>query len=96
VRNAHENGITAPKPTYSPNPEYTDRARKKKISGSVVLSIVVTPDGSVREAKVIQSLDPDLDKQSIAAVSKWKFTPATKDGQPVSVRIRVETTFNIR
>ena len=32
-------GVTAPKPLYHPDPEYTDRARKKKISGTVLLSL---------------------------------------------------------
>ncbi len=63
LRNAGENGITAPKATYNPGPEYTDRARKKKIRGTVVLSIVVTPVGDVREPKIISSLDQDLDKR---------------------------------
>jgi len=96
LKNASENGITAPKAIYSPNPEYTDQARKRKVRGSVLLSLVVTPEGDVREPKVIRSLDRDLDKQAVAAVSKWKFTPATKDGQPVSVRIKVEASFNIK
>ena len=91
-----ENGITAPKPTYHPDPEYTDRTRRKKISGSVVLSIVVTPEGTVRDAKVTTSLDKDLDQQALNTVSTWKFEPATKDGKPVAVRIAVETTFRIR
>src|SRR5215470_5592057 len=66
-----ENGITAPKATYHPDPEYTDRARRKKISGSVVLSIVVTPEGTVRDAKVVDSLDQDLDQQALKTVSTW-------------------------
>ena len=96
LKNARQNGITAPKAIYSPDPEYTDQARKRKVRGSVLLSLVVTPEGDVREPKVIRSLDRDLDKQAVAAVSKWKFTPATKDGQPVSVRIKVEASFNIK
>jgi TonB family protein len=89
-------GVTAPKPLYHPDPEYTDRARRKKISGSVVLSIVVTPEGTVRDAKVTTSLDKDLDQQALNTVATWKFEPATKDGKPVSVRIAVEMTFRIR
>ena len=89
-------GVTAPKSLYHPDPEYTDRARRKKISGSVVLSIIVTPEGTVRDAKVTTSLDKDLDQQALKAVNTWKFEPATKDGKPVSVRTAVEMTFRIR
>ena len=96
VRKVGDCGVTAPKPLYHPDPEYTDRARKKKINGMVLLSIVVTPDGTVRDAKVTTSLDKDLDRQALKAVSTWKFQPATKDGKPVPVRIAVETDFRIR
>ena len=91
-----DSGITAPKPVYQPDPEYTDRARRKKISGNVVVSFVVTREGTVRDAKVVRSLDKELDQQALAAVSKWKFEPAKKDAQPVSVRINAEADFRIR
>jgi TonB family protein len=89
-------GVTAPKALYHPDPEYTDRARRKKISGTVLLSIVVTPEGTVRDAKVTTSLDKDLDQQALNVVNTWKFQPATKDDKPVPVRIAVEMTFRIR
>jgi TonB family protein len=96
VRKVGDCGVTTPKPLYHPDPEYTDRARKKKINGVVLLSIVVTPEGTVRDAKVTTSLDKELDSQALKAVGTWKFQPATKDGKPVPVRIAVETDFRIR
>jgi len=87
--------VTGPKPIYTPDPEYTDRARKKKIRGSVVLSIVITDKGLVRDAKVVTSLDKDLDKQALKAVGAWRFEPATKDGKPVAVRVKVEADFKL-
>ncbi|HEY3615301.1 MAG TPA: energy transducer TonB [Candidatus Sulfotelmatobacter sp.] len=88
-------GVTAPKPVYHPNAEYTDKARKKKIQGSVVVTIVVTDEGTVRDARIVSGLAKDLDKQALKAVSAWKFEPATKDGKPVAVRIRVEVDFRL-
>ena len=90
------NGVTAPKAIYDPNPDYTDRARKKKIQGSVVLSIVITDKGLVRDAKVVTGLDRDLDKQALKAVGSWRFEPATKDGKPVAGRIKVEVDYKLR
>lgn len=95
IKKAKDYGIEAPKPLYHPDPEYTDRARKKKISGTVLLSIIVTPEGAVRDAIVTKSLNKDLDQQALRAVSTWKFQPATKDGQPVSVRMAVEADFRL-
>ena len=87
--------VTAPKPIYTPNPEYTDRARKKKIRGSVVVSIVITDRGLVRDAKVVTGVDKDLDQQALKAVGAWRFEPATKDGKPVTVRVKVEADFKL-
>jgi TonB family protein len=67
--------ITPPGATYQPQPEYANKARKKKIQGTVMVSIVITPEGTVRDAKVMTSLDKDLDQKALEAVSKWKFPP---------------------
>jgi len=90
------NGVTPPKGVSMPNPEYSDKARKKKISGTVLVAMVVTPDGTVRDVTVIKSLERSLDQQAIAAVMTWTFEPATKDGKPVAVHLRAEVSFRIR
>jgi len=91
-----QDGVTAPKGIYMPNPEYSEKARRKKIQGVVVVEMIVTADGTVRDAKVVKSLEESLDKQAIAAVSTWRFKPATKDGTPVAVRVPAEVSFHIR
>jgi len=88
-------GMTMPKPVYQPNPEYADRPRRKKIQGVVLLSLIVTPEGTVRDPQVTRSLDKDLDKKALECVGKWKFEPATKDGQPVAYRVVVEINFHL-
>ncbi len=87
--------ITPPKATYQPEPEYPDKARKKKIQGTVMVSIVITPEGTVRDAKVVTSVDKNLDQRALEAVSKWKFQPATKDGKPVALCTVVEIGFHL-
>jgi protein TonB len=89
------NGVMAPKVVYAPNPEYTDKARKKKINGTVVVAMIVSPEGRVRDVRVAKSLDKELDKQALAAVSKWRFEPATKDGEPVAVHLKAEVSFRL-
>jgi len=87
--------VTAPRVIYAPDPQYTDKARKAKINGTVVVSLIVTADGRVRDVQVIKSLTPDLDRKAIEAFRKWKFNPATKDGQPVAVQIKAEASFKL-
>ena len=89
------NGVTAPKPVYTPDPEYSDKARKKKINGTVVVAMIVTQEGRVRDVKITKGLGEGLDKQALAAVRTWKFEPATKDGKPVAVHLNVEVSFRL-
>jgi TonB family protein len=88
-------GVSAPRVLYSPDPEYSDEARKAKYQGSVVLWIVVGSDGRVRDIRVQRTLGLGLDEKAIEAVRKWKFEPAMKNGQPVAVQVNVEVNFRL-
>jgi TonB family protein len=88
-------GIKPPRIIRQAEPEYSERARKKKIAGTVVLSSIVDSNGSVRDVQITQSLERSLDQQAIAALAKWKFEPATKDGEPVAVRLEIEMSFRL-
>lgn len=86
---------TPPRVIYGPDPHYTDRALRAKIEGSVLISLTVTAAGEVGEATVTNGLDKDLEKEALAAVSTWRFQPATQDGKPVAKRIDVTITFHV-
>lgn len=88
-------GVSAPKAIFSPDPEYSEEARKAKYQGVCVLSLIVGPDGKPREVRVARSLGLGLDEKAIQAVNQWKFDPAQKDGKPVAVAINVEVTFRL-
>ena len=88
-------GVSAPKAIYSPDPEYSEEARKVKHMGTVVLWLVVGPDGRPRDIKVLRTLGLGLDEKAIEAVKNWRFEPAKKDGKPVAVQINVEVNFHL-
>jgi periplasmic protein TonB len=88
-------GVSAPRATYAPDPEYSEEARKAKYQGTVVLWCVVGPDGRVRDVRVQRSLGLGLDEKAMEAVKTWKFDPAKKDGAPVAVQINVEVNFRL-
>jgi TonB family protein len=88
-------GVSAPVPTFQTQPQYTEEARRAKISGTVVLSLVVGDDGKPRDIKVIQSLGYGLDEKAIEAVEKWTFRPSQKDGKPVPVVATVQVFFRL-
>src|SRR5205814_1507187 len=78
---------------YKVEPEYTADAREKKIEGSVLLGVTIDHDGLPQNPQVKKSLYPSLDQSAIDAVRKWRFEPAIKNGQPVSMYITVEIYF---
>ena len=88
-------GVQAPVPLSTPDPEYSEEARKAKYQGTVVLWLIVGPDGQPRDIKVSRSLGMGLDQKAVEAVRKWKFEPAKKDGVPVAVQINVEVNFRL-
>jgi TonB family protein len=88
-------GVSAPKAIYSPDPEYSEEARKVKHMGVVVLWLVVGPDGKPRDIRVVRTLGLGLDEKAIEAVKNWRFEPALKDGKPVAVQVNIEVNFHL-
>ena len=88
-------GVSAPVPIFKPEPEYSEEARKAKYQGSVTLSIVIMPDGSTSNIRVIRPLGLGLDEKAIEAVTRWRFRPSLKDGKAVAVTANVEVNFRL-
>jgi TonB family protein len=87
--------VKAPRPIYHPDPKYSESARRLKISGTVVLRVVVGDTGNVTEVVVSEPLGVGLDEQAVDTVNQWKFEPATKDGKPVAVIANIEVNFRL-
>ncbi|MGA9497166.1 MAG: energy transducer TonB, partial [Terriglobales bacterium] len=77
-------GVSGPRLTYSPDPEYSEEARKAKFQGTCVLWVVVGADGRPRDIKVARTLGLGLDEKAIEAVKTWRFEPGKKDDKPVA------------
>jgi TonB family protein len=88
-------GVSAPRAIYDPDPDYSEEARKAHWQGTVLLWVVVGPDGKVRDVKVSRSLGLGLDEKAMEAVKVWKFDPARKNGQPVAVEMTIEVNFHM-
>jgi TonB family protein len=59
-------------------PVYPDIARRMKLNGTVRVQVVVSPNGNVKETKVIGG-HPILVTAAVDAVKKWKFDPAAAE-----------------
>jgi TonB family protein len=88
-------GMTPPRATYQPEPEYSDQARKKKFQGTCLLELVIGADGKPRDVRVIRHLGMGLDEIAVKTVKNWEFEPARKDGQPIAVKVGIEVSFHL-
>jgi TonB family protein len=77
-------------------PAYPESARADGIEADVPLEIVVSPAGAVETARVLRPAGHGLDQAALDAVRSYRFTPATKDGHPVHVRMQWLVQFRLR
>jgi len=89
------NGVSAPHLTYDPEPEYSEAARKLKYQGTVVIRLVLDPNGTEKDLQITRALGLGLEESAIKAVRTWKFTPAMKDGVGVPVELTVQVNFRL-
>lgn len=90
-------GVPPPVCVYCPAPPFDPKSREEHVQGAVVLSIVVLPDGTVSEAKIVGSLNEALDKNAVETVRKWRFQPVIgPDGKPVTVSFPVQVQFRLQ
>jgi len=63
------------------------------ITGDVIIEITIDSVGNIVEMKVLQSLGPAVDQRVLAAVEKWHFIPATREGVPIPSKQDVHYHF---
>ena len=89
------NGVSMPRAIYSPEPEFSEEARKTKHQGEVTLLATIGADGIPRNLTVVRSLGMGLDEKALETVRTWRFDPAKKDGRPVAVQMNIIVNFNL-
>jgi periplasmic protein TonB len=87
--------VSPPRVISTVEAEYTAEALKARREGSVILQVVVTPDGVAGEIHVLRSLGFGLDEKATEAVRLWRFKPGEKSGKPVSVQATLEVGFRL-
>lgn len=88
-------GVSLPSCFYMPNPPYTDAARSAKLSGTVLVEAMISREGEVTDPMIVKGLPFGLNEYTLETLRKWRCKPATRNGEPIPVRIPFEVTFHL-
>ena len=70
--------------------------RTESLGGEQQLSVIARyTDGTAQDMRVMRSLGMGLDEKALQAISQWKFSPGTKDGEAVRVVATIEVNFRL-
>lgn len=76
------------------NLRYPQSAAENGISGRVIVQFSVSEAGQVVDARVVRSVDPDLDKEALRLVnSSSRWSPGKNEGKPVKVMFTFPVNF---
>ncbi|MEM6911178.1 MAG: energy transducer TonB [Verrucomicrobiota bacterium] len=84
---------TQPRPVSQPSPAYPPDLYRKGITGTVKISAVVTAQGRVSNAQVVDSPHPGLSKAALDAVRQWRYQAGTRGDQKVSMKVLIPVKF---
>ena len=78
------------------NMRYPASAREKGTQGRVTVRFVVDKDGSIKDSKILRSVDKDMDAEALRLINSMpKWEPGRQKGQPVAVKFTVPVMFRL-
>lgn len=84
-----------PKLKVFAKPDYPEIARKSGLEGMVIVKVLVGPDGMVKDAQVVQSVHPLLDRSALAAARRCTFIPGKQRDIPVKAWMALPFNFSL-
>ena len=87
--------VRPPKLAHYVEPEFSTSSKEAFMEGTVKISTVVTTGGMPIKCQVVTGLSENEDRTALEAVRQWRFSPGTKEGKPVNVRVTVEVAFHL-
>lgn len=89
------NDTTPPYPTVDLNwLKVKDKAELTGHSGKVIIGMIIEPDGTAKDIKIVQSAGEYLDQWSLDKISKvQRWNPAMYKGKPVQYKFYYPFTF---
>jgi periplasmic protein TonB len=90
-----DDAVEPPVPVRTVPPRYPDAMKRDGIAGVVTVSCTIDEKGNVTEPKVVKASNEAFADPAIEALSKWKFKPAKKGGNPIPIKVSFPIQFNL-
>ncbi|HEV7515687.1 MAG TPA: energy transducer TonB, partial [Thermoanaerobaculia bacterium] len=90
-------GVVSPELVSFSKPEYPPVARRMRVEGTVVVSVLVDENGRVEEAKLLTPITQDvgINEAAVRAARGAHYKPASKDGVKVKMWTRLKIPFKL-
>ena len=80
----------------SQNIRYPPGARDRNAQGRVILGFVIEKDGSIKDIKILQAVDPELDAEAVRVIRESpQWNPGIQHGVPVRVAYTMPINFTL-
>lgn len=84
----------APAAIVKPLPEYPIALKKTRVTeGLAQVSICIDPQGNLADILVIRYTRPEFAEVTVNALKRWRFTPAIRNGVPVTAQTELTVHF---
>ena len=87
--------VKPPKMLSKSEPQYTDIARQARVSGTVILEVIVRKNGLADIVRVIRPLGYGLEESAAEWVLQIRFEPAKLNDNPVDVHLQIVVNFHL-
>jgi len=87
-------GVSVGRLTNMVEPVYPPLARNARVQGQVVLTAIISKDGTIQDVRVLGG-HPLLVQAALDAVRQWRYKPYLLNGEPVEVETTVTVNFTL-
>jgi protein TonB len=82
-------------PVYTPEPEISSELHEQCFKSCCIAKFLIKKDGKTSVALLSSSGSTEVDDIALNTLRRWKFKPATLDGQPVDSSRKIKVEFEV-
>jgi protein TonB len=82
-------------PVYTPEPEISSELHEQCFKSCCIAKFLIKKDGKTSVALLSSSGSSEVDDITLTTLRRWKFKPATLDGQPIDSSRKIKVEFEV-